>query len=244
MKEVLSESLSVVIPVWNEEGVIGDLLAEVDREVRMRFERVEIVVVDDASTDATPAILAGLGDLDGRLHVLRSDRNRGHGPSVLRGLRHARGDWILQLDSDGQFIVAELWSLWRRHEDADLVLGVRLHRQDPAHRLVLSRIVSKVVSLLAGRLLRDPNVPFRLLRRSLWDDLSPLMPQDALAPSILVALGAAVRGYRIVEEPVSHRSRTRGRSSLRSLRLLRFSLRGLLQLVMFRYSLRRAPRRA
>ena len=244
MREVLSESLSVVIPVWNEEGVIGDLLAEIDREVRTRFERVEIVVVDDASTDATPTVLAGLGDLDGRLHVLRSDRNRGHGPSVLRGLRHARGDWILQLDSDGQFVVAELWSLWRRHEEADLVLGVRLHRQDPVHRLVLSRIVSKIVSLLAGRRLRDPNVPFRLLRRSLWDDLSRLMPQDALAPSILVALGAAVRGYRVVEEPVSHRPRTRGRSSLRSLRLLRFSLRGLVQLVMFRYSLRRAPRRA
>ena len=241
--ERLSESLSVVTPVWNEEGVIGDLVAEVDREIRSRFEHVEIVVVDDASTDATPAILAGLGDLDGRLHVLRSDRNEGHGPSVLRGLRHATGDWILQLDSDGQVVVEELWALWRRREDADLVLGVRVGRQDPAHRLVLSRVVSTVVSLLAGRRLRDPNVPFRLLRRSLWGDLSPLVPHDALAPSILVALGAAVRGYRIVEQPVSHRPRTRGRSSLRTFRLLRFSLRGLVQLVRFRLSLRRAPRR-
>ncbi|MGH3066606.1 MAG: glycosyltransferase family 2 protein [Gaiellaceae bacterium] len=239
--ERLSESLCVVIPVWNEEGVIGDLLAEIDREVRDRFEQIEIVVVDDASTDATPAILAGLGDFGGRLHVLRSDRNRGHGPSVLLGLQRARGDWILQLDSDGQFVVAELWSLWERREDADLVLGVRLHRHDPAHRLVLSRIVSTVVSLLAGSRLRDPNVPFRLVRRSLWDDLSHLVPQDALAPSILVALGASVRGYRVVEAPVSHRPRTRGRSSLRSLRLVRFSLRGLVQLVVFRYSLHRAP---
>jgi hypothetical protein len=98
---------------------------------------------------------------------------------------------------------------------------------------VLSRIVSAVVSLLARRRLRDPNVPFRLLRRSLWDDLSRLMPQDALAPSIFVALGAVIRGYRVVEEPVSHRPRTRGGSSLRSLRLLRFSLRGLVQLVAF-----------
>ena len=241
--ERLSESLSVVIPVWNEEGVIGELIRELDAEIGPRFERLQIVVVDDASTDATPSILKGLGSLDGRLHVLRAERNRGHGPSVVRGLEHAEGDWILQLDSDGQFVVAELWTLWERRANADLVLGVRVDRRDPRHRRVLSCVVSIAVSLLAGRRLRDPNVPFRLLRRSLWDDLSRFVPQDALAPSILVALAASVRGYRVVEQPVTHLGRTKGQSSLRALRLLRFSLRGLAQLVRFRLSLRLAPRR-
>ena len=241
--ERVTETLSVVIPVWNEEGVIGELIRALDAEVGARFERLQIVVVDDASTDATPSILEGLGSLDGRLHVLRAERNRGHGPSVVRGLEHAEGDWILQLDSDGQFVVGELWSLWERRANADLVLGVRVDRRDPRHRRVLSRVVSIAVSLLAGRRLRDPNVPFRLLRRSLWDDLSRFVPQDALAPSILVALAASVRGYRVVEQPVTHLGRTKGQSSLRALRLLRFSLRGLAQLVRFRLSLQRAPRR-
>jgi glycosyltransferase involved in cell wall biosynthesis len=242
--ERLSESLSIVVPVWNEEGVIGDLLTEIVQEVDGRFESVEIIVVDDASTDATPQILDGLGDLGGRLQVLRSERNRGHGPAVLHGLRHAQGDWILQLDSDGQFVVSEFWSLWDRRADADLVLGNRTHRRDPVHRLVLSRLVSIMVSVLAGRRLRDPNVPFRLLRRSLWTDLARLVPKEALAPSILVTLGASVRGYRVAEVPVSHLGRRRGESSLRSFRLLRFSLRGLLQLIAFRYTLHRAPRQA
>ena len=236
----MNESLSVVIPVWNEEAVIGELLAEIDTKIAERFEQAEIIVVDDASTDSTPAILAGLGDLSGRLRVIRSDRNRGHGPSVRRGLEHASGDWILQLDSDGQFEVADFWSLWSARKDADLILGVRVHRRDPVHRLALTRVVSVVVSLLAGRRIRDANVPFRLLRRALWNDLAPVIPPDTLAPSILVTLGAVVRGFRIVETPVSHRRRERGRSSLRALRLLTFSLRGLGQLLRFRYVLLRA----
>jgi glycosyltransferase involved in cell wall biosynthesis len=242
--ERVNESLSVVVPAWNEEAVIGALLAEIDREIATRFEHVEIIVVDDASTDDTPGVLAGLGGLGGRLSVLRSDRNRGHGPSVLRGLGHAQGDWIFQLDSDGQFVVTDFWDLWGCREGADLVLGIRVQRRDPKHRLALSRVISVAVSLLAGRRLRDPNVPFRLLRRALWTDLEQLVPRDALAPSILITLGAVVRGFTVVEVPVSHRPRARGRSSLRSFRLLGFSLRGLGELLRFRYSLRRRPREA
>jgi dolichol-phosphate mannosyltransferase len=242
--ERVTESLSVVLPVWNEEAVIGGLLAEIDREVAARFDQVEIIVVDDASTDDTPLVLAGLGGLGGKLRVLRSDRNRGHGPSVLQGLGQAQGDWIFQLDSDGQFVVTDFWALWARREDADLVLGGRVHRRDPMHRLALSRVIAVVVSLLAGRRLRDPNVPFRLLRRALWGDLERLVPPDALAPSIFVTLGAVVRGFRVVEVPVSHRPRARGSSSLRAFRLLSFTLRGLGELVRFRYALLRARRGA
>jgi glycosyltransferase involved in cell wall biosynthesis len=237
--ERVSERLSVVIPVWNEEAMIGELLDTIDREVAPRFEEIEIVVVDDGSTDATPAILAGLDGLGGRLRVVRSDHNRGHGPSVLRGLGHTTGEWVFQLDSDGQSVVADFWTLWSRREEADLVLGVRTRRRDPRHRLALSRIVSLVVSVLAGRRLRDPNVPFRLTRRPLLDELVPLMPPDTLAPSILLALGAAVRGWRVTEIPVTHLPRRRGKSSLRSLRLVAFSLRGLGELLGFRYRLLR-----
>lgn len=240
---VVTESLSVVVPVWNEEEVIGGLVDELEREVAAHLDDAEIVVVDDASTDSTPAILAERARASGRLRVITADRNRGHGPSVLHGLREARGDWIFQLDSDGQFVVAEFWELWRRREEADLVLGIRVDRHDPLHRLVLTRVVAVVVSSLAGRRLRDSNAPFRLVRRGLWEDLRGFLGPDTLAPSILVTMGAAVRGWRIVEVPVTHLPRQGGTSWLRAFRLLRFSLRGLGQLGRFRYELLRAPAR-
>jgi hypothetical protein len=94
--------------------------------------------------------------------------------------------------------------------------------------------VSLVVSLLAGRRIRDPNVPFRLIRRGLWQELAPEIGEAVRAPSILIALGAAVRGARIVEIEVTHLRREHGPSSLRPLKLIRFSLGGLVELLAFR----------
>ncbi len=239
----MSETLSVVVPVWNEEATIGTLVEELDAQLPSWAEGVEIIVVDDASRDKTPAILASLADERSRVRVIRSNENRGHGASVLRGLAEASGDWVFHVDSDGQFVVSEFVELWKRRHQFDLVLGHRVHRHDPMHRLVLSRVVAVAVSLLAGRRLRDPNVPFKLFRRTLWEDLRPFVSDGSLAPSILIAAGAVVRGWRVVEVPVSHQARPAGRATLRALRLLHFSARGLGQLLWFRLRLRAAPPR-
>ena len=162
-------SLSIVMPVYNEDQVIESLVRELEVHVAERLPEVELVVVDDCSTDATASILDRLAREREWLVVEHASRNAGHGPSVVRGLRMSRGEWIFQLDSDGQFEVADFWKLWEARTEADLVLGVRVDRSDPLHRLVLSRIIALAVSVLARRRLRDPNVPFRLVRRELWD---------------------------------------------------------------------------
>lgn len=239
----MSETLSVVVPVWNEEETIGTVVEELDAQLPGWAESVEIIVVDDASSDKTPVILASLADGRSRVRVLCSNENRGHGASVLRGLAEASGDWVFHVDSDGQFVISEFAELWKRRHQSDLILGRRVHRHDPVHRLMLSRVVAVAVSLLAGRRLRDPNIPFKLFRRTLWEDVRPFLPNGALAPSILIAAGAVVRGWRVVEVPVSHRARPAGRSTLRALRLLRFSARGLGQLLRFRLRLHAAPPR-
>jgi len=233
--------LSVVVPVFNEADTIEQLVDDLGRELIPAVESVEVIVVDDCSTDETPEILDQLAADRPWLDVQRAARNGGHGPSVTRGLARARAGWVFQLDSDGQFVVAEFARLWDQRGAADLVLGVRTDRHDPLHRLLLTRAVRLVTSLLAGRRVRDANTPFRLVRRSLLDDMTPLLEPGTLAPNILITLGASVRGWRLVEVPVTHLEREQGVSTLRKVRLLRFSLRGLGQLVAFRYRIARAP---
>jgi dolichol-phosphate mannosyltransferase len=237
--------LSVVMPVYNEAAVIEPLVMELERELvgALGEAEIEVIVVDDCSTDATADILVRLAHDRNWLTVDRARVNAGHGPSVLRGLRSAAGDWIFQLDSDGQFLVEDFHTLWRLRDEADLLLGVRVTRHDPAHRLVLSRIIRLAVSLLARRKLRDANSPFRLLRRELWEDLDPLIGERVLAPSIMVSLGAARRAWRIREFPVTHLARAHGPSSLRSLRLFSFSLAGLRELLAFHRRLEREQTR-
>ena len=235
------ERLSVVVPVYNERPVIELLLADV-KALTDALPGAEIVVVDDASTDGTAAALDRARRDTPNLRVIRQRRNGGHGPAVIAAISASTGNWIFQIDSDGQFDVAQFWELWSRRHDADLVLGFRAERCDPRYRIALSGCVAAAVSLLAGRRVRDPNIPFRLYRRSLWDELEPLVPDDTLIPSIFVSLGALVRGRRIVEVSVRHRPRPHGRSTLHRGTLVRFCLRALRELIAFRIRLGRSNR--
>ena len=167
--------LSVVVPCFNEAKGIADLVVDLEQELIPLGEPFEVIVVDDCSTDDSPRLLDELAQGREWLHVHHAEQNAGHGPSVIRGLELARGRWIFQIDSDRQFVVAEFADLWERRHDADLVLGVREDRHDPLHRLVLTGAVRLVVSALALRRLRDPNVPFRIYRRELWEDLRQFM---------------------------------------------------------------------
>lgn len=237
----MSERLSIVVPVYNEAAVIEEVLEELARDVLVRLGDGEMIVVDDCSTDATGKILDALADSNPRIRVEHSEVNRGHGPSLRRAIELSSGDWIFHVDSDGQFVAEEFWRLWERRDRADLVLGVRRTRRDPRHRILLTKLIRAVVSALALRVVRDPNVPFKLFRRELWDELRPFVGEDALAPSIMISMGAAVRRRRLEDVEVTHLPRRYGVSTLRFWRLVKFSLRGLMQLLVFRYRLARAP---
>jgi dolichol-phosphate mannosyltransferase len=233
----IAESLAVVVPVHDEAATISDVIEELGRDVVAKHPSAVVIVVDDASTDETPAILAARAAEDPWLRVERSDRNCGHGPTVRRGLDLAEAEWIFELDSDGQFVVDEFWRLWERRSEADVIIGVRTERHDPRHRQLLSRAVAVVTSALATRRFRDPNDPFRLIRREVWEDVRSLVPADVGPIHVLFCVGAVKRGWRVVEVPITHRPRPSGESSLRAVSLARFCARGLWQLLTFRIAL-------
>ncbi len=232
--------LSIVLPAFNEGAIIARAVGDLCAQIADRLHSAEIVVVDDASTDATGAVLDRLAAADPRLVVIHAEVNRGHGPSVRRGLDRARGEWILQVDADGEIAPADFWALWAERERAAVVAGYRVDRRSPGHRIALNRLARRAVRALAsGRPLRDVNAPFKLLRREVWEELRPAFPAEPAVPSILLLLGAAVRGRTIVEVPVRHLPRLGGESTLRPVRLAKLSLNAAAELLGFRLRLAR-----
>lgn len=217
--------LSVVLPVYNEpsiDRVVREVVALVDD---IAPGAGEVIVVDDCSTDGTPSILAALVDELPTLRVLTQRPNRGHGPALLTGFDHARGAWIGHLDTDDQIPTAELGRLWVERKGRDLVLGDRVEREDPQHRLVLTWFVRGVVSLLARRRLHDANVPCKLFTRELWGEVRPLLDDGTFAPSVALAVVAARRGRSIHVIEVTHRARSEGETTLKPVKLARAVLR-------------------
>jgi dolichol-phosphate mannosyltransferase len=235
----MSERLSIVMPVYNESAVVAHVVGELTQEVTNSLEGAQMVLVDDGSTDGTGAILDELARADDRITVIHADRNRGHGPSLRAGFDASDGDWIFQIDSDGQQVAAEFWKLWAERDHADLVMGVRRTREDGRHRAAVSAAARWVNRLVGGGDIRDVNVPFKLFRRIVWDDVRPDVPAQPVAPSILIALGASLRGWRVAQVSITHLPRRGGESTVNLRALLRLSWGALREVLRFRPRIRR-----
>jgi dolichol-phosphate mannosyltransferase len=235
----MNPELSIVMPVYNEASVIEDVLDELRRDVCVHVRSSEIVMVNDASTDGTAAILDRLAAADDRLKVHHAPRNGGHGPTLRRAFDESTGEWIFQIDSDGQQVAAEFTRLWERRDRADLVMGVRTIRRNGPHRRIVSAAARWLNRTLGGGDIKDVNVPFKLVSRRVWTDVAGDIPRDPVAPSLLVAVGAAVRGWRVEQVEITHLARRHGPSTVDVKALIRLSAGALAELARFRLRLRR-----
>ncbi len=219
--------LSVVMPVYNEQGAIRDVLVAWDDEIARLGVPYELRVYDDGSRDGTPAILDEVARERPRVTAVHQP-NRGHGPTIRRGYEEARGEWVFQVDSDDEMSPASFPDVWGRR-DADLVLGYRVGRESPRVRRIVTAVSRWTVRSLFGAGVRDVNTPYRLYRSELLARLLPLVPPDAFAPNVILP-GLAIRaGARIVEVGVPHRGRRSGTAHLARLRLLAAAARSFIQ---------------
>ena len=232
------------MPVYNEQDAIVAAVDDVQRHVLDHVPGSELVVVNDGSRDQTGSLLDCAAAKDPRVRVIHQ-QNTGHGGAVMAALGAARGEYVFLLDSDRQIPLDDFPKAWREiaagHE---AVFGVRRRRHDPALRLYLTVVIRAAVRVLFGVQLHDANVPYKLLRKSIWDEARPLVPDGTLAPSLFLAIIATRRGHDIVELDVTHKERNTGEVSIRRMKLLKFCARGLSQMLTLRRRLSRRSRDA
>jgi dolichol-phosphate mannosyltransferase len=209
---VSGPEVSVVIPAFNEAVGIAGVIREWGDELSRRGITHEIRVYDDGSSDGTAEEIrrAAVGD---PTVVAAHHPNRGHGPTILRGFREARGDWVLLVDGDGEAEPAATAALWQQRH-ADLVIGRRTTRPQTVTRALVSRMARWSTRLLFGSRVHDVNSPCRLMRRERLLALLDVVPSNAFAPNVLLTGLAARAGLRVVEVPVPFRQRRWGRTSL------------------------------
>ena len=220
--------LSVVMPVYNEEGAIAEVVREWLHELESLRIDHELRIYDDGSRDRTSTILEALAATEPRITLIRQT-NRGHGPTILRGYREARSAWIFQTDSDGEMDLSGLSGLWARRQEYDFLLGSRQGRSAPPARWLITRVSRWSVRVLYGKGIGDVNTPFRLMRRQCLQDLLRDLPDDLFAPNVILS-GLAVRsGLRIYETPVRWLERRQGEASLVGLKAFRPAMRSIIQ---------------
>ncbi len=210
--------LSVVVPCFNEEGNIGPVVSQAASVGRRLASELEIIVVDDGSTDETARVLDELRTIVPELQVVGHPRNLGYGAAVRSGLDRAAMDYVFLTDGDGQFDLEELPKAMRMLGQHDVVVGYRTERQDGWWRRLWGRCWTALVNLVFGLRVRDANCAFKLVPQSLLRS-SELRSQGALISAELI-FEAQRSELRLGECAVSHYPRRTGRQTGASLRVI------------------------
>jgi len=218
------------MPVFNEAAVIEEVVTAWLRELERLGIGYEFLAYDDGSRDESGRILERLGEQVPGLVVSRQ-ANAGHGSTILRGYREARGDWVFQVDSDDEMGPESFAALWEQREGYDLLLGARRERDAPLARRLITALARITVWALFGRAVTDVNAPYRLMRRPCLASLLSAIPAGTFAPNVIISGLAAQRGLRVREIGVPHRGRRTGTVSIVRWRLWRSAVRAFVQTV-------------
>jgi dolichol-phosphate mannosyltransferase len=198
---------SVVIPFFNEEGAIPELLAELRAAMDQLGAPYEAIFIDDGSRDATLAKLSAATSAWPAARVISPGRNRGQSAALLHGLTEARGRWMITLDGDGQNSPADIPALIAAAQNSDMVVGIRATRRDSWLRRAMSRLANRVRGKILRDQLQDSGCALKIFRREIVPSLWPLRSLYSFIPAFAVAAG-----WRVTEIPVRHRERETGES--------------------------------
>jgi glycosyltransferase involved in cell wall biosynthesis len=226
--------LMVVIPVYNEEQNIRSVIEEWLPVFSAATSRFEVVLINDGSRDATAGIIAEMAARsEGKLRAV-TQANAGHGRACRTGYElttAANPDWVLQIDSDGQCDPQYFPKFWELREEADCIFGQRVRRDDGMGRAAISAVCRFAVSLITGRAVSDPNVPYRLIRtpvlRQALKRIPPGFDLQNVALSFVLSRAPGLRWARV---PIHFRARHAGKSSINYRQIIRMGLKMLREL--------------
>lgn len=200
--------ISVVIPIHNEQDSLAPLHDELAEMAKRAGLALDIILVDDGSTDGSWRVIAELAQRHGNVRGLRLRTNFGKAAALSAGFRAARGDIILTLDGDLQDDPAELprflHALAAGH---DVVSGWKRVRHDPWHKVGPSRVFNFLVSWLTGVKLHDHNCGMKCYRAAVFREVRLYGELHRFIPVL-----AAARGFKVSEIEINHRPRRFGRS--------------------------------
>lgn len=213
----MKPALSVIIPTFNEEDSIYELVNQIEKSIKSLVSEYEIIFIDDGSRDKTLSILKNLKKDNPRIGIISFRKNNGKPAALTVGFQKAKYDLIVTLDADLQDDPENIPAMidYMNNHDLDLVSGWRKERKDSGLKVVSSRFFNGLVSLLFGIKVNDLNCGLKLYKKDLAKELRLYGGMHRFIPIISYELG-----YKIGEIPVAHHERKYGYSKYKSTKIL------------------------
>jgi len=229
----MMDKLYIIIPAYNEQDTILNVISDWYPIVKKAGEGSRLVVIDDGSRDDTLKILKEEEEKRDRLTVIHKE-NSGHGATILHGYKYAieeGADLIFQTDSDGQTDPKDFDRFWADRGNYDMVIGFRNSRQDGFSRIVVTRILRLVIFLTFHVRVRDANTPFRLMRASTLKRELKYVPDDYFLTNVLISVIYAKHKNSVKSVPISFKPRQGGVNSINIRKIIKVGVKALVEFV-------------
>jgi dolichyl-phosphate beta-glucosyltransferase len=200
--------LSIIVPAYNEEKRLPNSLPQIVQFVRQQDYLIEVIVVDDGSTDGTADIVTEF-QKEAEFITLISVEHGGKGHAVKSGMAQARGEYLFLCDSDLSMPIEEVTKFLPPALDGyDIAIASReiegAHRHDePSYRHLMGRVFNLIVRLLAVHGIQDTQAGFKCFRRDAARELFPLQTISGWGFDVEILFLAQKRGMKIVEVPIN-----------------------------------------
>ena len=207
--------LSVVIPAYNEEKNIAIIINTVIRSLKKW--KIEIIIVDDGSTDRTVEIIKKLSEKYDFIHLYQHEKNMGYADALKTGFQHCKGEFITFIDADLQNDPRDIPKLLTYGKQGyGAVVGWRKNRKDKIYRLFVSRMYNIFINLLFGINFPDINGKPKLFRSDVLKDIDIETKQWAIDLELVYKIKKM--GYRVIQVPVEHSIRAGGKPKANMIR--------------------------
>lgn len=237
----MSESLYIVMPAYNEEANIKNVVAEWYPILEHGNEDSRMVISDGGSKDRTLEILYELQATYPKLVVIPKP-GTDHGTKVILLYNYAienNADWIFQTDSDGQTVPAEFEAFWQARDTYDVVMGNRRKRGDGFGRKVVEIILRVYLKLFFGVWVPDANAPFRLMKSNVVKKYMGLMPENFNLPNAILAACFSRYKERVQYIEITFQPRQGGKNYMNLKRIFKIGLKSIKNFRMIKRNLKR-----
>lgn len=207
-------SLSIVVPIYNEEENVKKLHKEIIDVCKKNKYSYEVIFVDDGSSDNTFDACKKLKPLK----LIQFRKNFGKSAALEAGIQAAKKDHIVTLDADGQNDPADIPQMidYLIKNDLDVVSGYRKNRQDPAMKIFVSRVANFLRHIILHDDINDSGCCLKVYKKECFNDVTLCGGQHRFIPYIL-----KTKGYKVGEIEVNHRPRINGKSKYNYKRICR-----------------------